>query len=118
VARLVPQGACVVTDQVAMTIAVDRFTATAPGCPDVVDALAQTLALSGGISPQGGAGRDPRVIAGWEAILGKAQYVWLSGGHANRIPWTPQLNAWFTAHFHKIAVYHGYADSRLYQRNG
>jgi hypothetical protein len=117
VARLVPPGACVVTDQVAMTIAVNRFTAATPGCPDVVDALAQTLTLSDGVSPQGGAGRDPRVIAGWEAILGKAQYVWLSGGHANRIPWTPQLSAWFNARFHKIAVYHGYADSRLYQRN-
>ena len=42
---------------------------------------------------------------------------WLFAGHANRIPWTPELNAWFTAHFHKVAVYHGYADSRLYQRN-
>jgi len=117
VARHVPPGACVVTDQVAMTIAVDRFTAATPGCPDVVDALAQTLTLSGGISPQGGAGRDPRVIAGWEAILGRAQYVWLSGGHANRIPWTSQLDAWFNARFHKIAVYHGYADSRLYERD-
>jgi alpha-1,2-mannosyltransferase len=117
VARLVPPGACVVTDQVAMTIAVNRFTAATPGCPDVVDALAQTLTLSGGVSPQGGAGRDPRVIAGWEAILGRAQYVWLSGGHANRIPWTSQLNAWFNAHFHKVAVYHGYADSRLYQKD-
>jgi alpha-1,2-mannosyltransferase len=122
VSRLVPPGACVLTDQVAMTIAVDRFTADpssspAPGCPDVVDALAQTLALSGGVSPQGGAGRDPRVIAGWEAIFGRAQYVWLSGGHANRIPWTPELNAWFNAHFHQVAVYRSYADSRLYQRN-
>jgi hypothetical protein len=122
VARLVPPGACVVTDQVAMTIAADRFTAAAasppaPGCPDVVDALAQTLTLSSGVSPQGGAGRDPRVIAGWEAVLGRAQYVWLSGGHANRIPWTPQLDAWFNAHFHKVAVYRGYADSRLYQRD-
>ena len=83
----------------------------------MVDALAQTLTLSGGASPQGGAGRDPRVIAGWESIFGRAQYVWLSGGHANRIPWTPELNAWFNAHFHKVAVYRAYAASRLYERN-
>jgi hypothetical protein len=117
VTRLIPPGACVITDQVAMTIALDRFTVATPGCPDVVDSLAQTLTLSGGVSPQGGAGGNPRVVAGWEAILGRAQYVWLSSGHSNRIPWTPQLDAWFTAHFHKVAVYRGYADSRLYQRN-
>jgi hypothetical protein len=117
VAGLIPPGACVVTDQVAITIAVNRFTAATPGCPDVVDSLAQTLTLSGGVSPQGGADRNPHVIAGWEAIMGKAQYVLLSGGNGNRIPWTPQLDAWFAAHFHKTAAFHGYADSRLYQRN-
>ncbi len=117
VAGLIPQGACVISDQVAVTIAADRFTSGDQNCPDVVDSLAQTLVLSHGVSVEGGAASRPGVVAGWEGILSRAQYMWVTGGHANRIPWTPQLDAWFNAHFHKIAVFHGYADSRLYQRN-
>jgi hypothetical protein len=117
-ASLIPQGACVVTDQVAVTIAADRFTPADPGCPDVVDALAQTLVLSHGVSPQGGAGARPGVVEGWQAIFSKAQYVVLTSGHANRIPWTPQLDAWFHARFRQVAVYRRYANARLYQRAG
>jgi hypothetical protein len=117
-ASLIPRGACVVTDQVAVTIAADRFTLAGPGCPDVVDALAQTLELSHGVSPQGGAGARPGVTEGWQAIFSQAQYVVLTGGHGNRIPWTPQLDAWFHAHFRQVAVYRRYADTRLYQRTG
>ena len=115
-ARLIPQGSCVVTDQVSVTIAADRFTPAGPGCPDVVDALAQTLDLSHGVSPQGGAGARPGVTAGWQAIFSQAQYVVLTGGHVNRIPWTPQLDAWFRARFRQVAVYHRYADTRVYEK--
>ena len=31
-----------------------------------IDSLAVTLALSGGVSPQGGAGQAPKVVAGWD----------------------------------------------------
>jgi hypothetical protein len=117
-ARHIPQGACVVTDQVAVTIAADRFSLAGQGCPDVVDALAQTLDLSHGVSPQGGAGDKRGVVEGWEAIFSQAQYVVLTGGYANRIPWTPQLNAWFQAHFREVAAYRDYAGTRLYQRTG
>jgi hypothetical protein len=113
----IPPGACVLTDQVSVTIAADRFGSARPGCPDIVDSLAQTLVLSHGVSVEGGAGNRPGVVASWEAIMSQAQYMWLTGGRANRIPWTPQLDAWFNAHFRKIAVFHGYADSRLYQRD-
>src|SRR5262249_24736638 len=68
VAAIIPQGACVLTDQVALTIAADRFTASQPGCPEVIDSLAQTLVLSHGKSPQGGAGSRPGVVAAWEAM--------------------------------------------------
>ena len=114
---LVPEGSCLVADQVSFAIAADRFAAPSPGCPDVVDSLATTLALSGGVSPQGGAGQAPRVVAGWEAIFGKARYVWLSGGVAARIPWTPALQTWFAAHFRLLAAYPGYGASKLYVRD-
>ena len=114
---LVPEGSCLVADQVSFAIAANRFTAPGPGCPDLVDSLATTLALSGGVSPQGGAGQQPQVLAGWEAIFGKARYVWLSGGAADRIPWTPALQAWFAGHFRLLAAYPGYGASKLYVRD-
>ena len=117
VSTLVPAGSCLVADQVSFAIAADRFAAPGPGCPDLIDSLAATLALSGGVSPQGGAGRAPTVVAGWEAIFGKAQYVWLSGGAPARIPWTPALQSWFSAHFKLLAAYPGYGASKLYVRD-
>ncbi len=114
---LVPAGSCLVADQVSFAIAANRFTAPSPGCPDLIDSLAATLALSGGVSPQGGAGHAPDVVAGWEAIFGKAQYVWLSGGAPARIPWTPALQSWFSAHFKLLAAYPGYGASKLYVRD-
>ena len=116
VARLVPAGSCLVADQVSFAIAANRFPAPTAGCPDVVDSLAVTLALSGGVSPQGGAGNDPRVIAGWEQIFGQARYVWLQGGSSARIPWTPALKSWFSGRFRLLAAFPGYGESKLYVR--
>jgi hypothetical protein len=113
---LIPKGSCLVADQVSFAIAANRFTAPGPGCPDVVDSLATTLALSGGVSPQGGAGQSPAVVAGWEKIFGQARYVWLSAGAPARIPWTAGLQAWFDGHFRQIAAFPGYGDSKLYVR--
>jgi len=116
-AALLPEGSCLVADQVSFALAANRFAAPSPGCPDVVDSLATTLALSGGVSPQGGAGQGARVVAGWEAIFGKARYVWLSGGVATRIPWTPALQSWFAGHFRLLAAYPTYGNSKLYVRD-
>jgi hypothetical protein len=117
VSALVPAGSCLVADQVSFAVAADRFAAPSPGCPDLIDSLAVTLKLSGGVSPQGGAGRAPKVVAGWEAIFGQAKYVWLSGGAPARIPWTPALQSWFSAHFRLLAAYPGYGASKLYIRD-
>jgi hypothetical protein len=117
VSALVPAGSCLVADQVSFAIAANRFAAPSPGCPDLVDSLAATLALSGGVSPQGGAGHAPKVVAGWEAIFGQARYVWLSGGAPARIPWTPALQSWFSAHFRLLAAFPGYGASKLYVRD-
>lgn len=98
----IPAGACVVTDQISLTIAADRFTAARPGCPDVMDAFAETLVLSNGVSVQGGAAGHATVVAAWRSILGRAGYVWLSPNNWRRIPWTPALNSWFRAHFTEL----------------
>lgn len=103
----IPVGACVVTDETSLAIAANRFTAWRPGCPDVMDALAQTLVLGNGVSVQGGAAALPRVVAGWHSILARAQYVWLSPTNARRIPWTPALSIWFTTHFQRLTTHRG-----------
>lgn len=99
---VIPAGACVVTDQVSVTIAAGRFTAARPGCPDVVDSLAETLVLSRGVSVQGGAARMDHVVAAWQSILARGDYVWLTPNNYRRIPWTPGLRAWFRGNFVKL----------------
>ncbi|MGH3251040.1 MAG: phospholipid carrier-dependent glycosyltransferase [Trebonia sp.] len=119
VSALIPAGSCLVADQVSFAIAANRFEAPSPGCPDVVDSLAATLALSGGLSPQphGGAGQVPGVVPAWEKIFAQARYVWLQGGSSARIPWTPALRSWFSGHFRPLAAFPGYGASKLYVRD-
>jgi hypothetical protein len=116
VSALIPAGSCVITDQVSLTLAANRFTPAQPGCPQVVDSLATTLSLGDGTSVQGGADHLPRVTAAWQSILGQAQYVWLTEGFAERIPWPASLDSWFAAHFRQIADFDGDNGSTLYQR--
>jgi alpha-1,2-mannosyltransferase len=104
VSQYIPAGACVVTDEVSLTISSDRFTASKRDCPDVIDSLATTLVMSGGKSIQGGAIDMPKVVAAWQQILGKADYVWVSTNSDRRIPWVQKpdpspLWIWFTQHF-------------------
>jgi alpha-1,2-mannosyltransferase len=115
-AALIPKGSCLVADQVSFAIAADRFEAPSGDCPDIIDSLAVTLSLSGGNSPEVAAGRTATVVAGWEAIFGRADYVWVSNGVSARIPWTHALRSWFSAHFRLISAYKGYGDSKLYIR--
>jgi hypothetical protein len=102
IGRLIPKGACVVTDETSIAISADRFASPGPGCSDVIDSLATTLVLSHGVSVQGGAAKSASVVAAWQAILGHSDYVWLSGGNPRRIPWTPALTAWFHQNFRPV----------------
>jgi hypothetical protein len=113
----IPRGACLVTDEASLAIGADRFAGQPPGCPDIVDSLAQTLALSGGTSIQGGASRMPAVVAAWKGRLSRARYVWLSprGASWRRIPWTPGLLSWFTAAFRPASGY-TWGAGQLYVR--
>jgi len=114
---LIPPGSCVVTDEISLAIAASRFTATRPGCPEVLDALAQTLVLSNGVSVQGGAASLPHVVAAWQSILSRATYVWLSPNNARRIPWTPALTSWFAANFQPLYTHgQGGGVGQVYER--
>jgi hypothetical protein len=116
-ASQIPPGACFVTDEVSLAIAADRFGTLPPGCPDIIDSLADTLVLSNGVSVQGGAQNMPAVVGQWQTWLGKADYVLLSPAHASRrrIPWTNGLSAWFNAEFVPDGAYSA-STGQLYQR--
>jgi hypothetical protein len=100
----IPAGACVLTDETSLVISADRFTAAKPGCPVVIDSLATTLVLTGGVSVQGGANHNATAIAAWQRLLLQAPYVWLSPNHWRRVPfgWNSAQWAWFTAHFEQV----------------
>lgn len=112
---VIPPGWCVLTDEISMVVAANRFTGARPGCPDILDSLAQTLVLSHGVSVQGGAASLPNVVAAWQSLLGKADYVWLSTTNARRIPWTPELSSWFSTHFIQLST-SGHGLGKVYKR--
>jgi alpha-1,2-mannosyltransferase len=104
--RVIPPGACVLTDEVSYTIAADRFLSSVPGCSPVVDGVGTDLALGHGRNGVTGAGRVPAVHTVWDQALRTAQYVWLSSTldsvEARRIAWTPALRAYFFGHFRPV----------------
>ena len=95
------------TDTASATIAIDRFSASSPGCPAVVDAVGTLIATTHG--QEGTAGR--RVLLAdtqvWQLAFQRAQYVWLIGNKGftgARIFWTRELHAYFVSHFTLIAA--------------
>jgi hypothetical protein len=104
---LIPPGACVLTDTAAATIVIDRFTASSPGCPAVVDTVGTLIATTHGKDFVAGPGvlrADTRV---WQLAFEQAEYVWLIGNNGYtgaRIAWTPALFAYFVSHFRLIGL--------------
>ncbi len=99
VKRLIPSSACVATDQASYTIAIDRFVSTVPGCSLMIDGVGTDYALSSGQNGQTGAGSTPAVEAAWMSAFRAAKYAWLTTEEYRRIPWTPQLTAYFYSNF-------------------
>jgi hypothetical protein len=97
--RIIPAGACVATDQASYTIAINRFVSSVPGCSLMIDGVGTDYALSNGRNGETGAGSSPAVEAAWMAEFRHASYAWLTTQEYRRIPWTPQLTAYFQSHF-------------------
>lgn len=121
-ARAIPPGACVLTDKASLTIMSDRFISDIPSCPQMVDSLGTDLSLGSADNGLTGAGRVPAVEHAWLSAFRRAQFVWLNcappGAEAcdlttnRRIPWTPPILGYFTAHFHRTG------PRGLYVRDG
>jgi hypothetical protein len=121
--RLIPPGACVLTDEVSLTIMADRFISNVPGCPVFLDSTGTDLALSHGRLPGTGAAGFPALAALWNTSFSHAQYVWLSFLSKKRVPWPHGLLAYFHAHFTLILSVAstralGARTSGLYRRIG
>ena len=104
------------TDQVSVTLAADRFVSNVPGCPLMIDSLGTDLALSNGLRPTTGAGTVPAVAAAWNQAFSHAQYVILTATNTRRIAWTPALDAYLNSHF--VQVYRSPRKLLVYQRKG
>jgi alpha-1,2-mannosyltransferase len=113
--RVIPPGACVATDEVALLISADRFVSSAPGCSVMVDGFGTSYALAHGQSSLT-AGRVPAVAAAWRQAFGAADYVLLTSYDPNRIAWTPQLRAYFRANF--VQITGNWSPLQLYVRKG
>jgi alpha-1,2-mannosyltransferase len=116
--KIIPSGACVLTDQVSMTIVAGRFTSSVPGCPQLVDGFGTDLDLSNGRNGDTGAARTAAVRQVWDNAFRHAQYVWFSsapfdkkGTAYRRIAWTPWLRAYFKHNFRSVP-----GHSLLYKR--
>jgi alpha-1,2-mannosyltransferase len=99
VSRAIPPGSCVASDEVSLLLISNRFISNVPGCSAMIDGLGTDLALSGGLKPGTGAGRNPAVQAVWMQAFQHAQFIWLSKLSQRRVAWFPALQRYFTAHF-------------------
>lgn len=101
VERVIPPGACVVSDQASVLISADRFRAAGPGCPVIVDGTGSSYALAGGRSPAD-AGSVPALARLWRQAFGAARYIVLTPANRNRIAWSPALETYFRASFVRL----------------
>ncbi|HTX01333.1 MAG TPA: hypothetical protein VMD59_21290, partial [Acidimicrobiales bacterium] len=103
IASIVPPGACALSDAVGVLISANRYS-TASGCPALVDPTGLWIAMDPSHPPLVPGPPDPRLVAGWEQRLSRADYFVSITRRSFRIPWDPALEAWFASHYHLAAV--------------
>jgi alpha-1,2-mannosyltransferase len=100
---VVPAGSCVATDYPIYLIEANRFDTARSGCTDIVDPFGMFVATEG-IQPPGFTPYPPALITPWRSAFGNAQYVVLTYGIGNFVPFDPALRAMFKQKF--VAVSH------------
>ena len=116
--RLIPPGACVVTNDSAYTVAAGRFYSGVQGCPAMVDSFGTLFAMTSGRSSSAPPATLRPVVDLWQTALERAQYVWLTSDTAAQIPWTSQLYGYFRRHFRLIAFAWSHWSRRYVPRPG
>jgi hypothetical protein len=105
--KLIPPGACVLTNHASNAISANRFTPDTAGCPSMVDAYGTLLAMTDGHKMSGSSQEVNSVRAVWRSAFSQVRYVWLESGSQGQIPWTPALYADFMRHFRLIGLVNG-----------
>jgi hypothetical protein len=101
IARVIPHGACVVTDEPTYTIISDRFVADSSKCPAMVDSYGEWLAADRRHPPPSPGPYPPGLVKAWRSWFSAADYVVLTSQF--RIPWTPELRSWFAGQFEPVS---------------
>lgn len=102
--RLIPAGACVVTNDSAYTVAAGRFYSAAAGCPAMTDSFGTLIAMTSGHPRDASAAALAPAVALWQATLARAGYVWLTSDTVAQIPWNGALCGYFRQHFRLIGL--------------
>jgi hypothetical protein len=105
--RLIPPGACVLTNDSSLTVSAGRFVPATPGCPALVDAYGTLLAMTDGRKLLASPREVRSVTALWSAEFARVPYVWLETGSQGQIPWTASLYDYFADHFRLLGLVNG-----------
>jgi alpha-1,2-mannosyltransferase len=119
--KVIPAGACVVTDSASMTVTADRFVAREPGCAALVDSVGTMIALTNGQDVYARPAMLASVADVWRSAFSRAQYVWLVGRYGNtgnRIAWTSSLHSYFISHFRLISFRSRFRGTGYIPRGG
>ena len=110
--RLIPPGACVLTNYAAYTVAASRFISDTPGCPSVVDSFGTLITMTDGHDLESARPVLSTVTAFWRSGFQRASYVWLVTGSQGQIPWTHSLYQYFLVHYRLIGLGSRHDSSR------
>lgn len=105
--KLIPAGACVLTNDSSNAVSANRFTSGTPGCPSMVDAYGTLLAMTDGRKMSASPQAVSSVRAVWRSAFSWARYVWLESGSQGQIPWTSALYADFKSNYRLIGLVNG-----------
>jgi hypothetical protein len=118
---VIPKGACVLADNVALPILANRFIPDRPGCTAVVDPFGTSVADGTGL-PLGDGGPVPRGLVGvWLTAFRHSDYVVLDGPAfaGLRIPVVPPITSYLNHNFRLVVHRPGqFSGLLIYVRNG
>jgi hypothetical protein len=118
---VVPKGACVLADNVALPILANRFVPDRPGCTAVVDPFGTSVADGTGLPLGDGGQVPPRLVGVWLTAFRHADYIVLDGPDfaSLRIPFLPPITSYLTRAFHLVVHRPGqFSGLLIYVRDG
>jgi hypothetical protein len=73
------------------------------GCPAIVDTFSTWISYDPNVLPPSPGPYDPELVAAWRSWLAAADYAVFSTARPFRIPWPPEMNAWFEQNYRMIS---------------